>query len=74
MGSIKVIRENTVLFLIASLTLGLAPFSPEPHVWGKLKWIFGGANGMSTMDWFDFAMHGSPFVLLVLSLMLKLKK
>ena len=36
--------------LIASLTLGLAPFSPEPHIWGKLKWILGGANGMQLMD------------------------
>jgi hypothetical protein len=68
------IKKNTGLFLLASLTLGLAPFVPEPHVWGKVKWIIGGANGMSMMDWFDFVMHGSPFVLLVVSLILRLKK
>ena len=69
----KFIKENTILFLVASLTLGLAPFTPEPHVWGKLNWILGGANGMKLMDWFDFFMHGTPWFLLVLSLLLKLK-
>lgn len=69
----KFIKENTVLFLIASLTLGLAPFTPEPHVWGKLNWILGGANGMKPMDWFDFFMHGTPWFLLIFSLLLKLK-
>jgi hypothetical protein len=24
---------------MACVTLGLAPFFPEPHIWGKLKWI-----------------------------------
>ena len=45
----KFIRENTQLFLIASLLLGLAPFSPEPHILGKLKWIAGGGEGMKMM-------------------------
>ncbi len=69
----KFIKENTQLFLIASLTLGLAPFAPEPHLWGKIKWIIGGADGMAAKDWFDFIMHGAPWVLLILSLLLKLK-
>lgn len=69
----KFIRENTQLFLIASLLLGLAPFSPEPHIWGKLQWIIGGTEGMKMMDWFDFLMHGTPWILLTLSLLLKLK-
>ena len=30
------------LLVIASLTLGLAPFVPEPHVWEKLKMLAGG--------------------------------
>jgi hypothetical protein len=50
---------------IGSLTLGLAPFFPEPHVWGKIRWIWGGAVGMQTMDWFDFFMHGGPWFLLI---------
>lgn len=46
------------------LTLGLAPFLPEPHLWGKIKWIMGGANGMKTIDWIDALQHGFPFLLL----------
>ena len=38
---------------MACVTLGLAPFFPEPHIWGKGKWILGGAAGMQPMDWFD---------------------
>lgn len=58
--------------LILSLTLGLAPFFPEPHLWGKLKWVAGGAEGMQPMDWFDLAMHGTPWVLLIRALLLPL--
>jgi hypothetical protein len=47
---------------VASLTLGLAPFTPEPHVFEKLRAIAGGAEGMAVIDFFDLAMHGSPWV------------
>ena len=50
---------------MACVTLGLAPFFPEPHIWGKVKWILGGAAGMQPMDWFDTLLHGLPWVLLV---------
>jgi hypothetical protein len=53
------------LVILLCLTLGLAPFFPEPHVYGKLKWILGGAEGMTLMDWFDVLLHGLPFVLLI---------
>lgn len=59
------------IWLLASLTLGLAPFVPEPHVWGKLKWVAGGAEGMQLMDWFDLFMHGSPWLLLITSLFIR---
>lgn len=48
--------------LVASLTLGLAPFAPEPHLVGKLRWVAGGADGMGPADWFDLAMHGAPWL------------
>tara|TARA_Y100001972_G_C7661633_1_gene333811 strand:- start:369 stop:638 length:270 start_codon:yes stop_codon:yes gene_type:complete len=51
--------------IILSLTLGLAPFFPEPHLWGKLKWVMGGAHGMAAMDYFDLIMHGFPWVFLI---------
>jgi hypothetical protein len=57
--------------LLMSLTLGLAPFAPEPHLFGKIRWIAGGAVGMQPMDWFDFLMHGTPWILLIRVLVLK---
>jgi hypothetical protein len=51
--------------LMASLTLGLAPFVPEPHVLGKIKWVLGGAKGMQMMDWGDLLMHGAPWIWLI---------
>lgn len=49
-------------------TLGLAPFTPEPHVWGKLRWVLGGARGMGPVDWFDLVMHASPWIWLLFEL------
>lgn len=57
--------NNWKLVLLLCLTLGLAPFFPEPHLWGKLKWIAGGAVGMKIQDWFDVLMHGFPFLLVI---------
>lgn len=54
--------------LVGCLTLGLAPFAPEPHIVGKLRWVLGGAHGMSAMDWLDLAMHGAPWVWLAVAL------
>lgn len=47
------------------MTLGLAPYFPEPHIWGKIKWIMGGAVGMKPVDYFDLVFHGMPFILLI---------
>ena len=55
------------VLIVLCLTIGLAPFVPEPHVWEKLKMLL---NGTLTrpIDIFDFAMHGLPFMLLFLKL------
>jgi hypothetical protein len=60
------------LLIFASLTLGLAPFFPEPHLFGKIKWVLGGATGMQPLDWFDLVWHGLPFLLLLRWSVLKL--
>jgi hypothetical protein len=65
--------NNWKWMLLLSLTLGLAPFNPEPHIWGKLKWIAGGAEGMGPMDWWDTLMHGAPFILLIRALIVSFK-
>jgi len=57
--------RQILLALLASLTVGLAPFFPEPHVWGKLRWVAGGAEGMGALDWFDLVMHGAPWLWLL---------
>lgn len=64
----KKILEQTGMFVILCLTLGLAPFFPEPHIWGKLRWVAGGAVGMQLIDWFDLLFHGLPWILLLVSL------
>jgi hypothetical protein len=57
--------NNWKLIILLCLTLGLAPYYPEPHITGKIKWIVGGANGMKLIDWFDVILHGLPFILLL---------
>lgn len=54
----------TVVIALA-LLLGLAPFTPEPHLWEKLKMLAGG-NLVKPIDWFDLLLHGAPWVVLVL--------
>jgi len=56
--------QNPWVIILLCLTLGLAPFNPEPHIIGKIRWILGGANGMSMMDYADFLFHGLPWALL----------
>ncbi len=53
------------ILLFACFTLGLAPYLPEPHVWGKIKWLVGGAKGMQLVDWMDLIMHGLPWLLMM---------
>jgi hypothetical protein len=66
---------NSFRFVILlCLLLGLAPFFSEPHLWGKILWVAGGAIGMGTMDWLDLFWHGFPWVLLARLGVLELKK
>ena len=61
------------LVIIACLTLGLAPFFPEPHIWEKLKMLFAGTLHRP-IDIFDFAMHGLPFLVAAAKLAVPLFK
>lgn len=70
----KELINNWVYVIILCLTLGLAPFIPEPHIWGKIKWIAGGAKGMELLDWLDFVFHGIPWALLIRLAFLKVKE
>ena len=53
-------------FLIAAcLTVGLAPFTPEPHVIEKLRMLLAGRL-RKPLDIFDLLMHGTPWGFLLL--------
>jgi hypothetical protein len=67
---IKKAKGRVLMSFIASVTLGLAPFFPEPHLFGKWRWLLGGAEGMQAMDWFDLILHTSPWVYLIFSIVL----
>lgn len=62
---------NALLFCVVP---GLLPFSAEPHIVGKVRWVMGGAVGMQPMDYFDLVLHGSPFVYLVYVLVKMLRE
>ncbi len=66
--------DNWKLILLLCLTLGLAPYFPEPHILGKFRWILGGAKGMELLDWFDVLLHGLPWLLLVRLIIIKIIK
>ena len=60
-------KISVTTLLIIALTLGLAPFAPEPHIWEKLKML---ADGTLTrpIDIFDLFLHGTPWILLIIKL------
>lgn len=57
------------LLVVLCLTLGLAPFMPEPHLLEKLKMLVAGEL-VAAIDIFDLLLHGTPWVLLLLKLFL----
>ncbi|MDH5784409.1 MAG: hypothetical protein OEZ16_02235 [Chromatiales bacterium] len=50
--------------LLIAIGLGLAPFSPEPHLVEKLRMLTEGTL-QRPIDIFDLLMHGTPSLLLV---------
>ena len=70
----KAIINDWKFILFFCLTLGLAPFRPEPHIVANIRWVLGGAVGMQPMNWFDLLMHGTPFVLLIRLIFIELKQ
>ena len=60
-------RLPLIYLIIAALTLGLAPFVPEPHLWEKLKMLAAGELSRP-LDIFDLVLHASPWLPLALKL------
>jgi len=69
-------KKYLSLAIVSSLTLGLAPFVPHPHIWKQMKNIWLGRE-MLGMDWIDLIMHGAPWIFLIfvlVSMFLEKKK
>ncbi|MDO9021995.1 MAG: RND transporter [Deltaproteobacteria bacterium] len=60
-------RDRVVAAALASMTLGLAPFYPHAHIWKQLTSLARGTL-RAPIDVFDLAMHGAPWVALVVTL------
>lgn len=60
-------RTPLWVLILAALTLGLAPFAPEPHIWEKLRLLAAGELARP-IDIFDLLLHAAPWVLLALKL------
>ena len=60
-------RIPVLALVVGALLLGLAPFTPEPHLWEKLKML---AHGLliRPIDIFDLVMHALLPLLLVIKL------
>jgi len=58
-----------LLLIVLCLTLGLAPFTPEPHLLEKFNMLTAGEL-TRPIDIFDLVLHGMPWVLLLLKLYL----
>lgn len=56
------------ILILAALTLGLAPFLPEPHIWEKLRMLWAG-NLVKPLDIFDLLLHAAPWLLLAAKLL-----
>jgi len=57
---------------IIAIALALAPITPEPHLWQKLKMLFA-AELSKPIDIFDLFLHGTALVLLLLKLAMQKK-
>ena len=65
---LDLIDKIPLLILVAlALTLGLAPFVPEPHLVEKLRMLRQGTL-TKPLDIFDLLMHATPWALLILKL------
>jgi hypothetical protein len=61
-------RIPYIYIIPLAIFLALAPFSPEPHLWEKLKMLLAGTL-VRPIDIFDLFLHGTPLVILVMKML-----
>ncbi len=54
-----------LIVIVTVVTMGLAPYKPEPHVWEKLNMLMAGTLSRP-LDIGDFFLHVTPWLLLIL--------
>ena len=69
MMSHLIARNPMVYLLPVAIVMALAPFRPEPHLFEKLRMLFGGQLS-KPIDIFDLFMHGAPLLLVAVKLLL----
>ncbi|WP_028468734.1 hypothetical protein [Neptunomonas japonica] len=58
-------RLPWIVLILGSLTLGLAPFLPQPHLFEKVHMLINGELSRG-IDFFDLFLHGLfPFLLIL---------
>lgn len=66
-------RVPWLMVIVLCLTLGLAPFVPEPHIVEKLRLLRQGTL-TRPLDIFDLLLHAAPFLLAAAKLALLLRQ
>lgn len=66
-------RISYSVLVPVALFLTFAPFTPEPHLWEKLKMLAAGTL-VKPVDIFDLFLHAAPLVLLILKLLHEARK
>lgn len=66
-------RVPWLMVIVLCLTLGLAPFVPEPHIVEKLRLLRQGTL-TRPLDIFDLLLHAAPFMLAAVKLALLLRQ
>lgn len=56
-----------------AIVLALAPFTPEPHLWEKLKMLTAGTL-LRPIDLFDLLLHGTPLFILLLKVSIDISR
>ena len=65
-------RIPMIPLVLVAIFIGLAPFTPEPHLWEKLNMLFDGTLSRP-LDIFDLFWHGTVPVLLFIKIYLQIR-
>jgi len=59
--------------IVVAVLLGLAPFTPQPHLVEKLQMLAAGELSRP-LDIFDLFLHGTPIILVILKAVAEFSK